>query len=77
MGKYDPMVEEDQTVGTLRYMAPELMVGGRCAASRKTDIWALGMTILEVGHLSWLLSTLKLTIPPATSVDRHSEDAIS
>lgn len=49
---------EEKTVGTLRYMAPELMVEGRCAASKKSDIWALGMTILEVGHFFWLLSAL-------------------
>ncbi len=47
-GCFDPSLQEDRTVGTLRYMAPELLVEGRGAASMKTDIWALGMTILEV-----------------------------
>lgn len=57
-GKYDPSLDEDQTVGTLRYMAPELMVEGRCAASTKSDIWALGMTVLEVGYVPWQLNAL-------------------
>ncbi len=58
MGRSDPMLEEGQTLGTLRYMAPELIVEGRCAASTMTDVWALAMTILEVGHRFWLLSAL-------------------
>ncbi len=49
MGNFDPLFE-DQTAGTLRYMAPELIAEGRHTAGVKTDIWALAMTILEVRH---------------------------
>lgn len=33
--------------GSTRWMAPELMEGSD-PASKETDIWALGMTVLEV-----------------------------
>ncbi len=57
-GSSDPSLEESQTTDTLRYAAPELIFAGRDAGTTKTDIWALGMTILEVGCLFYLLSAL-------------------
>ncbi len=51
MGKSNRLLlsNEEHSVGTLRYMAPELVREGRNTAGKETDIWALAMTLLEVG----------------------------
>lgn len=33
--------------GTLRYLAPEILIDGKNCDGRKKDIWALGVILLE------------------------------
>lgn len=52
----------NQAGGTLRWLAPELLVGNNglvvaCCNTRATDVYALGIVAYEVGRGSCLLVT--------------------
>ncbi|KIJ27044.1 hypothetical protein M422DRAFT_128068, partial [Sphaerobolus stellatus SS14] len=42
------LTTSSNAAGSLRWMAPELLQGGLTKVSKESDVWAFGMTILEV-----------------------------
>ncbi len=68
--------DEEHSGGTLRNMAPELITEGRHTAGKETDIWALGMTLLEVCETPWATQCLVTDNFTRTLVDFYSRCAI-
>jgi len=79
------MTEDGTVLGTVQYMAPEILIGED--VTEKADIWALGcvMYILIAGRLAfdgvslkeWVNAVVNHPVPPLSSVNPRLPPAVS